>query len=55
MDDLIPAAHGKEISTVLAGPARWVPVSRAAHNDLLGRREVWEAMAEFLAGIEGRS
>jgi uncharacterized protein len=51
MDDLIPVGQGKEISSVLAGPARWVPVSGAAHNDLLGRREVWEAMAEFLARI----
>ncbi len=51
MDDLIPVAQGQEISSVLAGPARWVSVSRAAHNDLLGRREVWAAMAEFLAGI----
>jgi uncharacterized protein len=51
MDDLIPVAHGKEISSVLAGPTQWVPVSRAAHNDLLGRREVWGAMAELLARI----
>ncbi len=48
MDDLIPMKQGLEISNVLAGPVRWVPVSRAAHNDLLGRREAWEAMAEFL-------
>ena len=51
MDDLIPVAHGKEISSVLAGPARWVPVSRTGHNDLLGRREVWEAMAQFLSEL----
>ncbi len=51
MDDLIPAAHGKEISSVLAGPARWVPVSRTGHNDLLGRREVWEAMTQFLSEL----
>jgi uncharacterized protein len=51
MDDLIPVEQGKEISSVLAGSTRWVPVARAAHNDLLGRREVWEAMAVFLAGI----
>jgi pimeloyl-ACP methyl ester carboxylesterase len=48
MDDLIPVEQGKEIAAVLAGPTRWVPVSRAAHNDLLGRREVWAAMAELL-------
>lgn len=51
MDDLIPVAHGKEISSVLAGSTRWVPVSRTGHNDLLGRREVWQAMAEFLSGL----
>lgn len=51
MDDLIPVAQGKEISAVLAGPARWVPVARTGHNDLLGRREVWSAMAEFLKGL----
>src|SRR3954470_15088947 len=50
-DDLIPAGHGEEIAAVLAGPATWVPVRGAAHNDLLGRREVWEAMARFLAGL----
>ena len=48
MDDLIPVEQGQEIASVLAGPTRWVPVSRAAHNDLLGRREVWAAMAELL-------
>jgi hypothetical protein len=51
MDDLIPVKQGKEISSVLAGPTRWVPDSKAAHNDLLGQREVWQAMAEFLAEI----
>jgi pimeloyl-ACP methyl ester carboxylesterase len=50
-DDLIPAAHGEEIASVLAGPKRWVPVKNAAHNDLLGRREVWAAIGEFLAGL----
>jgi pimeloyl-ACP methyl ester carboxylesterase len=50
-DDLIPVEQGKEISSVLAGPTRWVPVSRAAHNDLFGYREVWEEMARFLEGL----
>lgn len=53
MDDLIPMKQGLEISNVLAGPTRWVPVSRAAHNDLLGRQEAWEAMAEFLQSLGG--
>lgn len=48
-DDLIPVGQGEEIASVLAGPVTWVPVRGAAHNDLLGRREVWEAMARFLA------
>jgi len=50
-DDLIPAGQGEEIASVLAGAKTWVPVRGAAHNDLLGRREVWEAMARFLAGL----
>jgi pimeloyl-ACP methyl ester carboxylesterase len=50
-DDLIPVAQGKEIASVLAGPTRWVPVSRAAHNDLFGYREVWEEMGRFLEGL----
>jgi pimeloyl-ACP methyl ester carboxylesterase len=50
-DDLIPAGQGEEIASVLAGPKTWIPVRGAAHNDLLGRREVWEAMARFLAGL----
>ena len=54
MDDLIPVEQGKEISSVLAGPTQWVSVPRTGHNDLLGRREVWAAMAGFLAGVSLR-
>jgi pimeloyl-ACP methyl ester carboxylesterase len=50
-DDLIPAVQGEEVAAVLAGPKRWVLVRRAAHNDLLGRREVWEATEEFLTSL----
>jgi pimeloyl-ACP methyl ester carboxylesterase len=50
-DDLIPVAQGEEIASVLAGPKTWVPVRSAAHNDLLGRPEVWEAMARFLTQV----
>ncbi|PYQ59028.1 MAG: hypothetical protein DMF53_19440 [Acidobacteria bacterium] len=50
-DDLIPVRQGEEIAAVLGGPKTWVPVRGAAHNDLLGRREVWEAMKRFLAGL----
>ena len=50
-DDLIPVEQGKEIAAVLTGPTRWVPVSRAAHNDLFGFREVWTEMASFLGGL----
>jgi pimeloyl-ACP methyl ester carboxylesterase len=50
-DDLISVRQGEEVASVLAGPKTWVPVRGAAHNDLLGRREVWEAMARFLASL----
>jgi pimeloyl-ACP methyl ester carboxylesterase len=48
-DNLIPAAHGKAIAEALG--ARWVPVSRTGHNDLLARDEVWKEIAGFLDGI----
>ena len=49
VDDLIPAAHGKEVAAALG--ARWVPVPSAGHNDLLARDEVWTEMERFLDGI----
>lgn len=50
-DDLIPARQGKEIASVLGGSARWVPVARTAHNDLLGRPEVWREIERFLSEL----
>jgi pimeloyl-ACP methyl ester carboxylesterase len=50
-DDLIPVEQGKEIAAVLAGPARWVPVPRTGHNDLLAQPVVWQEIAAFLAGL----
>lgn len=52
-DTLIPVGHGKAIAEALG--ARWVPVSRAGHNDLLAREEVWTEMAGFLDGISERT
>lgn len=51
MDDLIPVKQGEEIASVLAGPKRWVPVPRAAHNDLLGRPVVWQEVERFLSEL----
>lgn len=50
LDNLIPAAHGKEVAGALAGPARWVSIPWAGHNDLLARDEVWKEMEQFLDG-----
>jgi hypothetical protein len=41
--------QGKTVAGALG--ARWVPVSQAAHNDLLAQEEVWEEMARFLDGV----
>lgn len=49
-DQLIPCAQGRRIAETLA-EARWVPVARAGHNDLLGRREVWDEVDSFLRGL----
>lgn len=48
LDNAIPVGHGKEIAEALAGPARWVPIPPAGHNDLLSRDEVWKEMERFL-------
>ena len=50
-DDLIPVGQGREISSTLAGPTRWVEVRGAAHNDLLSHGQVWEEMGTFLGGL----
>ena len=46
VDNLIPAAQGKEVAAALS--ARWVPIPSAGHNDLLARDEVWTEMERFL-------
>lgn len=52
-DNLIPVEHGKAIAEALG--ARWVPVSRTGHNDLLARDEVWREMTGFLDGVSERT
>ncbi|HYN19731.1 MAG TPA: alpha/beta hydrolase [Thermoanaerobaculia bacterium] len=47
-DSIIPVGQGKEVAAALAGPAKWVPVPKAGHNDLLARDEVWREMRRFL-------
>lgn len=47
-DELIPVEQGRRIAEALEN-ARWVPVARAGHNDLLSRSEVWNAFGDFLA------
>ena len=49
-DDLIPAEQGRRIAEALSG-ARWVPVRRAGHNDLLGQAEVWDEISRFVSGF----
>jgi uncharacterized protein len=51
VDNLIPAAQGKEVAAAFPQPARWVPVPSAGHNDLLARDEVWAEMERFLDGV----
>jgi pimeloyl-ACP methyl ester carboxylesterase len=46
-DQIIPVDNGRQIAAALPD-ARWVEVHDAGHNDLLGRRQVWEAMKSFL-------
>lgn len=48
-DRIIPVAHGRRLAKALPD-ARYLEVPGAGHNDLLGRSEVWRAMAEYLAG-----
>lgn len=52
-DTLIPVEHGKTIAEALG--ARWVPVPRTGHNDLLARDEVWQEMAGFLERVSERT
>lgn len=48
-DTIIPIALGRRLHEALPEPKRWVEVPGAGHNDLLARRETWEAIAAFLA------
>jgi pimeloyl-ACP methyl ester carboxylesterase len=55
VDNLIPAAQGREVAAAFPQPARWVPVPSAGHNDLLARDEVWAEMERFLDGVAEES
>ena len=48
-DTIIPIALARRLHDALPEPKRWVEVPGAGHNDLLARRETWEAMRAFLA------
>ncbi len=48
-DRIIPVEHGRRLASALPG-GRYLEVPGAGHNDLLGRPEVWRAMAEYLTG-----
>jgi pimeloyl-ACP methyl ester carboxylesterase len=48
-DGLIPAEHGRHVHAALAGPKRWVEVSGAGHNDLLGREATWHEIGAWLS------
>ena len=48
-DRIIPAEHGRRLAEALPD-ARYLEVPNAGHNDLLGRSEVWAAMAGYLNG-----
>lgn len=50
-DDLIPVGQGEEIAALLGSSCRWVPVPRAAHNDLFSAPETWNAIGEFLRSL----
>lgn len=51
IDDLIPVTHGAVLSRQLPNLQRWLAVPHTGHNDLFSRREVWEALAEFVGRI----
>lgn len=52
-DDIIPVELGRRLYESLPEPKRWVEVRGAGHNDLLARRETWEAITAFLADVGG--
>jgi pimeloyl-ACP methyl ester carboxylesterase len=49
-DRIIPVEHGRRLAEALPA-ASYLEVPGAGHNDLLGRTEVWQAMAEYLRGL----
>jgi pimeloyl-ACP methyl ester carboxylesterase len=50
-DDIIPVKLGRRLYEALPEPKRWVEVRGAGHNDLLARREAWQAITAFLGEI----
>ena len=58
LDDLIPTRHGRVLRDALVAAGRdvsWVEVPGAGHNDLMGRREVWQAVSDRIRGGRTRS
>jgi pimeloyl-ACP methyl ester carboxylesterase len=53
-DRIIPVGHGERVARALGGEVRWVPVTGAGHNDLLGQPEVWEELRRFLRAVPAR-
>ncbi len=49
-DRIIPVEHGRRLAAALPA-ARYLEVTGAGHNDLLGRPEVWQAMSEYLRAL----
>jgi pimeloyl-ACP methyl ester carboxylesterase len=47
-DTIIPMHHGEALARALAARGRFVPISGAGHNDLLGASEAWAQIAAFL-------
>lgn len=47
LDAIIPASQGRRVAEALQA-AEWLEVPGAGHNDLLGRGEVWQAVAGYL-------
>lgn len=51
-DNLIATRHGRTLRDALLGAGRdvtWLAVPGAGHNDVMGRDEVWRAVADFVA------
>jgi len=50
-DSIIPVTHGRRLAEVLGPTATWVEIEGAGHNDLLARREAWDAIGRFLSTL----